>query len=173
MADLRKVLVPDTTIGQGEWVDLAGLIAPRSEVTRLLDELEQDKLTLDQVRERFVDMHKNYYTYEWTWAAGKIEKVIGHPMSEITLSEVRRVVDDWQKAVVGLDHMVYNDARKEFDLNSQTGFGVDGDASQQRADFESVRGSFESNTFVMAVLEHIQTKSALGDKIRGILDTLK
>ena len=173
LADLRKVLVPDTTIGQGEWVDLAGLIAPRSEVTRLLDELEQDKLTLDQVRERFVDMHKNYYTYEWTWAAGKIEKVIGHPMSEITLSEVRRVVDDWQKAVVGLDHMVYNDARKEFDLNSQTGFGVDGDASQQRADFESVRGSFESNTFVMAVLEHIQTKSALGDKIRGILDTLK
>ena len=173
LADLRKVLIPDTTVGQGEWVDLAGLIAPRSEVTRLLDDLEQDKLSLKQVRERFEEMHKNYYTYEWTWAAGKIEKVIGHQIAEITLSEVRRVVDDWQKAVVGLDHMVYNDARKEFDLNSQTGFGVDGDAHQQQADFESVRGSFENNPFVMAVLEHIRTKSALGDKIRAILDNLK
>lgn len=173
LEDLRKVLVPDTKVGQGEWVDLAGLIAPRSEVTHLLDELEQDKLSLEQVRERFVEMHKNYYTYEWTWAAGQIEKVIGHPISDITLDEVRRVVDDWQKAVVGLDHMVYNDARKEFDLNSQTGFGVDGDARQQRADFESVRGSFESNPFVMAVLEHIRTKSALGDKIRNLLDQLK
>ena len=167
------MLVPDTTSGQGEWVDLAGLIAPRSEVTRLLDELEKDQLTLGQVRERFVHMHKNYYTYEWTWAADRIEAVIGHPIAAITLEEVRRIVDDWQKAVVGLDQMVYNDARKEFSLNSQTGFGVDGDARQQRADFESVRGSFESNTFVMAVLEHIRTKSALGDKIRGILDTLK
>ena len=172
-ADLRKVLVPDTTVGQGEWVDLAGLLAPRSEVSRLLDQLEKNELTLSQVRERFVEMHKNYYTYEWTWAAAKIEKVIGHQIADITLDEVMRVVDDWQKAVVGLDHMVYDDARKEFDLNSQTGFGVDGDASQQRADFESVRGSFESNTFVMAVLEHIRTKSALGDKIRALLAKLK
>ena len=99
--------------------------------------------------------------------------MIGHPIAKITLEEVRHIVDDWQKAVVDLDHMVYDDARKEFDLNSQTGFGVDGDASQQRADFESVRGSFESNTFVMAVLEHIRTKSALGDKIRNLLDHLK
>ncbi len=170
--DLRKVLIPDSTIGQGEWVDLAGLIAPKSEVKKLLDDMEQDRLSLEQVRERFVEMHQHYYTYEWTWAADMIEKVIGHPISQITLEEVRRVVDNWQKAVVDLDHMVYDDARKEFDLNSQTGFGVDGDASQQRADFESVRGSFESNPFVMAVLEHIRTKSALGDKIRNLLSQL-
>lgn len=170
--DLHKVLIPDSTVGQGEWVDLAGLIAPKSEVKKLLDDMEQDRLSLEQVRERFVEMHQHYYTYEWTWAADMIEKVIGHPISQITLEEVRRVVDNWQKAVVDLDHMVYDDARKEFDLNSQTGFGVDGDASQQRADFESVRGSFESNPFVMAVLEHIRTKSALGDKIRNLLSQL-
>jgi len=154
-------------------VDLAGLIAPRSEVTRLLNELEADKLTLEEVRERFKEMHANYYTYEWTWAAEKIEQQLGHPMSEITVEEVRQLIDDWQKAVVDLDNMVYDDARKEFNLNSQTGFGVDGDASQQRADFESVRGSFENNTFVNAVLEHIHKKSALGDKIRQLLASLK
>ena len=173
LADLRKALVPDTPIGTGEWVDLSGLIAPRSEVTRLLNELEQDKLSLNEVRQRFVEMHAHYYTYEWTWAAEKIEQVIGHPINEITLEEALRIVDEWQKAVVDLDHMVYDDARKEFNLNSQTGFGVDGDASQQQADFESVRGSFDSNTFVNAVLEHIRKKSALGDKMRTLLGGLK
>jgi len=173
LADLRKALIPDSPVGQGEWVDLAGLIAPRSEVSKLMDEIEQDKLSLSEVRQRFVDIHAQYYTYEWTWAAEKIEHVIGHPIAEITLEETQHVVDEWQKAVVDLDHMVYDDARKEFDLNSQTGFGMDGDASQQRADFESVRGSFDDNTFVKAVLEHIRKKSALGDKIRQLLAGLQ
>ena len=65
-----------------------------------------------------------------------------------------------------MDKMVYEDAKKEFNLNSQTGFGVDGDHSQQVADFESVRGSFESNSFVQEVLKHIERKTALGNKIR-------
>jgi len=67
--------------------------------------------------------------------------------------------------VVKLDDMVYEDARKEFNLNSQTGFGVDGDAQQQKKDFVSVRGSFQGNPFVQAVKEHIKVKSELGDQI--------
>jgi hypothetical protein len=173
LADLQKALIPDTSVGQGEWVDLAGLIAPRGEVTKMLDELEQNKLSLEDVRKRFIEMHTNYYTYEWTWAADKIAHELGHPIEQITLDEALQLIDNWQKAVVDLDNMIYNDARKEFDLNSQTGFGVDGDASQQQADFESVRGSFDSNPFVNAVLEHIKKKSALGDKIRTLLNNLK
>jgi phosphoribosylformylglycinamidine synthase len=76
-----------------------------------------------------------------------------------------KAASEWQEAVVNLDKMVYNDARKEFDLNSQTGFGADGDRQQAQADFEEVRGSFESNSFVKAVLEHIERKSALGERV--------
>ena len=83
----------------------------------------------------------------------------------MSLSQLRETVEQWKKAVVTLDEMVYEDARKEFNLNSQTGFGVDGDSKQAEADFEEVRGSFESNAFVQAVLKHIERKSALGDKI--------
>ena len=102
LADLRKALTPDSEVGKGEWVDLAGLITPRSEVTKLLDELEADKVTLLEVRKRFAEMHANYYSYEWTWAAEKIEQVIGHPIDQITVEEALLFVDEWQKAVVGL-----------------------------------------------------------------------
>ena len=55
--------------------------------------------------------------------------------------------------------------KKEFDLNSKTGFGVDGNEEQKHQDFESVRGNFESNPFVLEVLNHIKLKTKLGDDL--------
>ncbi len=173
MDDLRKALQPDTEIGLGDWVDLAGLIAPRTEVTRLMDDIEKGGMTYQQIHDRFREMHENYYSYEWTWALDKLQQVWGGGVDEVSLETILKTVNDWQEAVVSLDKMVYNDARKEFDLNSQTGFGVDGDRSQQMADFESVRGSFESNAFVKTVLEHIERKTALGNKIREQLEAIR
>jgi hypothetical protein len=173
MDELRKALRPDSAIGAGDWVDLAGLIAPRSEVTRLLDDIEAGKMSLEKIQERLVEMHAHYYSYEWTWALEHLEQVWGCDVEHVTLEQIRKTVEEWKAAVVNLDKMVYNDARKEFDMNSQTGFGVDGDRDQAQADFEEVRGSFESNSFVKAVLEHIETKSKLGDKILEALGTLE
>ena len=152
---------------------MAGLIAPRGEVTKLLNDIENGQLTLEAIQTRLEQMHANYYSYEWTWALDKLEKVWGCSVEEVTLAKIRRTVEDWKNAVVSLDKMVYNDARKEFDLNSQTGFGVDGDRNQAQADFEEVRGSFESNSFVKAVLEHIETKTQLGDKVLAKLAEVK
>lgn len=171
--ELRAALKPDSEIGIGPWVDLAGLIAPRSEVKRLLDDIETGALSLETIQERLIEMHANYYSYEWTWALEKLEQVWGCKVSEVSLEKVRKTVEEWKEAVVKLDKMVYNDARKEFDLNSQTGFGADGDRSQAAADFEEVRGSFESNSFVKAVLEHIDKKSQLGDRILAKLAQIK
>ena len=165
MDELRAVLRPDSETGKGGWVDLAGLIAPKSEVTRLLNDIEHGALTLEAIQQRLVDMHSHYYSYEWSWALEHLEQVWGCSVEEVTLAQIRKTVEEWKEAVVRLDKMVYDDARKEFDLNSQTGFGVDGDREQAEADFEEVRGSFESNAFVKAVLEHIETKSQLGDEV--------
>ena len=65
--------------------------------------------------------------------------------------------------------MVYDDARKEFSLTSMTGFGADGSHDEMKQDFEQVRGDFESNPFVTAVLQHIDDKTALGDELIGRL----
>lgn len=165
MADVYAALQPDVEVGLGNWVDLAGLIVPKHAVSALLDEIEQQKHSLSDIQSIFEHMHQQYYEYEWVWALDKLEQVWGCPWTQVSLSQLRETVEQWKKAVVTLDKMVYEDARKEFNLNSQTGFGVDGDSKQAEADFEEVRGSFESNAFVQAVLKHIERKSALGDKI--------
>ena len=46
-----------------------------------------------------------------------------------------------------------------------TGFGADGSHDEMKQDFEQVRGDFESNTFVTAVLKHIEDKTALGNEL--------
>ena len=173
LAEMRAALRPDSTVGSGDWVDLAGLIAPKSEVSRLLNDIEKGGLTLEDIQARLVQLHANYYSYEWTWALEKLEQVWGRSVEEVSLEQICMTVNQWLEAVVNLDHMVYDDARKEFDLNSQTGFGVDGDREQAEADFEEVRGSFESNSFVKAVLEHIEKKTALGNKILDSLGNLE
>lgn len=46
-----------------------------------------------------------------------------------------------------------------------TGFGADGDLDQCRLDFEEVRGVFEKNKFVGAVIKHIEDKNALANEL--------
>ena len=164
--EIRARLVPDTEIGLGEWVDISGLIAPKSEVEKLMIDIESGVLnTVDQIHDRFVEMHRNYYTYEWAWAYDKILSFYHLQPESISAKDVIAIVKQWQEAVVGLDKMVYADAKKEFTLSSMTGFGADGSREEKEQDFEQVRGTFESNPFVTEVLNHIQKKTALGNEL--------
>ena len=83
----------------------------------------------------------------------------------MTATDIIRIVEKWKESVIGLDRMIYEDAKKEFSMASMTGFGADGSRMEKEMDFEQVRGDFESNPFVMAVLRHIEVKRALGDEL--------
>lgn len=169
--EIRQRLVPDTSIGKGEWVDVSGLIAPKSEIERVMSEIETGTLcTVKQMHERFAEMHACYYTYEWTWAYEKMLDFYHLEADKVTARDIVAIVRQWQESVVWLDRMVYEDAQKEFSLTSMTGFGADGSKTEQQLDFEQVRGVFESNPFVTAVLEHIKVKTALGNEL---IDRLK
>ena len=173
-SDLQKKLAPDKSAGNGEWVDLAGLIAPQRMVDKLLDEIESGKLsTLEAIEEEFRNMHKSYYEWEWIWACERLEKEIGKPVNEITASDVLSMVEKWKKSVIDLDKMLYEDARKEFNLSSRTGFGIDGGEDVKKLDFEEVRGDFESNSVVSAIQDHIKQKTALGDELIERINEIK
>lgn len=168
--EIRQRLYPDTTIGSGEWVDVSGLIAPRSEINRLMEDIENGSLdSVEKIDSRLSEMHDNYYTYEWTWAFEKMQSFFGVKIETITSKDIIDIVEKWKEAVIGLDRMVYDDARKEFSLSAMTGFGADGSREEQLMDFEQVRGDFENNPFVHAVLEHIRVKRELGDELIGRL----
>ena len=168
---LRQKLVPTCAYGDGAWVDIAGMIAPKNAVSHLLDDIESGRLTdVNEINCRFADMHKAYYDYEWKWAYGVIEDYYGVDLKNISAEKLCELIGRWKSSVVGLDNLVYNDARKEFSLSAMTSFGADGDEKVRDEDFMQVRGSFfESNPFVMSVKEHIRIKSELGDRVTDII----
>jgi hypothetical protein len=163
--EIRNQLNPNSIIGSGDWIDLAGLIAPKMEIEKLLLKMENQQLSLEEIQLEFMIMHQQYYNYEWTWACHKLENYWKKSSSEITIQELVDTIEVWKTSVIKLDQLIYNDAKKEFSLNSKTGFGVDGDEEQKHKDFESVRGSFELNPFVIEVVNHIKKKSDLGDEL--------
>ena len=171
---LRAALKKDSTVGSGEWVDLSGLIAPRSEVFSLLDDIESGVVSdVKGIDARFHAMHENYYSYEWTWAHDVIESWYGIDLETVTAESLMNLVHRWKEAVVKLDNLVYEDARKEFSLSAMTSFGADGDEKQRNLDFFQVRGaSFENDPFVKSVAEHIVAKSQLARDVLSLLDTL-
>ena len=169
-AEIRAMLKPDLPGGKGKWTDLSGLIAPKGLVEALLDRTEAGEVSLEGLADAFRQMHADYYRLEWTWAYDKYGDFFGFPLDTVTADQVKEIVIKWKDAVIGLDEMLYEDARKEFDLASMTGFGADGSREEKELDFEQVRGAFESNSFVKAVLEHIRVKRALGDDLLARLE---
>ena len=167
---IRKALLPEISGGKGKWTDLSGLIVPKGLVEKLLDRVESGEITdLEAVDAAFHQMHADYYRLEWDWAYDKYAEFFGYPLERITAEQVCDIVEQWKNAVVGLDKMLYEDAKKEFNLASMTGFGADGSREEKEQDFEQVRGVFESNSFVNAVLRHIEDKTNLGNELLGRL----
>lgn len=164
--ELRAALKPDMPSGSGEWVDLSGLIIPKQELERLLSDLHSDNIAdVQTLNERFADLHRNYYDLEWTWAYDTMKQYLAVDLDNVVPNELIAIVEKWIKAVTKIDEAVYSDAKKEFSLSSKIGFGADGSQFDLERDFEQVRGAFESNSFVKAVIEHIKIKTNLGERV--------
>lgn len=157
---------PTSQDGLGDWVDLSGLIAPHKLISGLLDRIENGELeNLADINQELAQIHCQYYTLEWQWAYRLMLDYYNVEEKDVTAEFLSRVIAEWKSSVVGIDNILYEDARKEFSMTARTGFGVDGQKSKTiNDDFEHVRGDFESNSFVLAVQEHIKVKSALGEK---------
>lgn len=167
LEQVKERLQPTVQAGAGEWIDVAGCILPKSEVSALIcDIIEGRVVRIEQVEERFRQLHEQYYEMEWTWVEQEhLAQWAGKELADWTVEDLVELVKRWQKSVVELDNFVYEDAKKEFSLVSKIGFGMDGSEARQESDFAHVRGAFERDPFVNMVRRHIVEKTNLGEEL--------
>jgi NDP-sugar pyrophosphorylase family protein len=172
---LRAALRPDTNIGTGPWVDLAGLLAPQEAIEGILNNIETGRIaSLDDLNAEFAAVHAAYTRYEWTWAVQTIQTVIGKAIDLMTADDIVGLIRRWKNAVSDLDLQLRADAAKEFTPTAQIGFGLDGgDPETVQADFDAVRGSLESNSFVRQIEKHTATRTALADDLIRRIEPLR
>ncbi|MDE5941987.1 MAG: DUF4954 family protein, partial [Muribaculaceae bacterium] len=160
---IRERLRPTMQAGGGEWVDIAGLIAPKSEIKALCADIASGAInSLADVNSRLKEIAMSYYELEWTWVVENFHKWWGKECDELTADDIAAIGRRWINSVVTLDKKLYDDARKEFSAVARIGFGLDTTSDRRRrGDFEQVRGDFERDPFVKMVLDHIASKTAL------------
>jgi hypothetical protein len=150
--------------GTGEWIDMAGLLAPKEKVVTLMEGIENGSITrLYEINNLFHEWKDHYLKWSWNWIVSRLKTEEGIDVEKVSAKQLITFVEKWKKAVVMLDNMIYKDAKKEFTLKSQTGFGIDGKDETRISDFENVRGEFTSHPAVTEIIEHIEKKSRSAD----------
>ena len=108
-----KVDLPTTTIGQGKWNDLSGLLLPESEEMRLLSDIKRGELeTIQEVTDRFKEINRNYREYQWAWTYQLILDY--YRLTEITDADVERIHKDYVHARRAWIAEIRKDAEKEY-----------------------------------------------------------
>ena len=172
--DLLSALKPESNIGPGKWVDLAGLFAPEQAVQKLLCDIESGTIsTLDGITEAFRSIHDKYEAYEWVWAANVLQQRLSKVIEKVTPEDIIEIITRWKAAIVELDQTLYTDAKKEFTDTAQIGYGLDGDEQTTHSDFAAVRGTFEENSFVSEIEQHMNKKTVIGDGLISRMENLR
>ncbi len=166
-AQMREALKPEGNEGAGEWIDMAGLLVPKSIVLSFIDSIEKGEIrSISDINSYYRQWKDNYFIWAWNWIVVRLKSEVGIDVATASRDQLDAFVEEWKNAVVSLDEMMYSDAKKEFTLKSQTGFGIDGEAETRAIDFENVRGEFTSHPAVRDIIEHISKKKALARKVR-------
>ena len=158
----------DSTAQQhgGEWVDVLGLLAPRSAVESLCDRIESGTVAdVAALHWELSALHEAYSENEWSWAQDAWATFAGKSPNEMSAAELRKAIEEWRDSAVKLDNLILNDAEKEFGTSTRIGFGIDGDSAVRDADFEAVRGTFDGNKFVKELKRHSEEVKARAERI--------
>ena len=108
-----KVDLPTTSIGQGKWNDLSGLLLPESEEMRLLSDIKRGELeTIQEVTDRFKEINRNYREYQWAWTYQLILDY--YHLTEITDADIERIHKDYVHARRAWIAEIRKDAEKEY-----------------------------------------------------------
>ena len=104
---------PASTIGEGDWNDLSGLLLPASEEQRLVDDIKNGNVeSVKDILNRFKDIDQHYREYQWTWTYRMILDYYG--LEELTEPDMQRIREDYVRARRAWIAEIRKDAEKEF-----------------------------------------------------------
>ena len=106
---------PESTVGEGDWIDLSGLLLPASEEQRLIDDIKNGTVeSIREVLQRFYDINEHYREYQWNWTYKMILEYYG--IDDIDEQAIQRIREDYVRARRAWIAEIRKDAQKEFDM---------------------------------------------------------
>ena len=104
---------PSSSIGEGTWNDLSGLLLPATEEQKLIDDIKNGNIeSVKDILERFRDIDAHYREYQWTWTYRLILDY--YCLDELTEPAMQRIREDYVRARRAWIAEIRKDAEKEF-----------------------------------------------------------
>jgi hypothetical protein len=156
MQDLKRRLIPSVSLKGKSWMDIAGMTVPADVIGGFMDDVEQLTFTgIGDVQKKMVEIFQQYDEYVISWLNIISSEKFALDLSDLSKEQLARIITDWKSDSIRLNNMILSDTKKEFDPNSQIGFGQDWDEEVKKLDFEQVRGQFDQNGFVEGIRNDI------------------
>ena len=153
-----------------QWIDIGGQMMPRGRIDALCEAVESGRITdLDALNAELDRVLAAYAEDEWAWVRWAYARVYGRELDTVTPADLSAMADELLEVRGKFLNLVLNDAKKEFGPAVQTGFGQDGSTEDVAADFEAVRGRFETNKFVRQMNDEIV---ALRERVEQVKERL-
>lgn len=158
--ELLDALHPDHTDGEGEWIDMSGMIAPLSGIHEIIRQIKEGVLSsLPDVNKAVRSLHSRYYELEWDWSYGLLCRWFG---SSLSAYKVKEIIECWLRAVIAIDEALLHDAHKEYNIIGRVNLGIQPDSELDKSYGERIEEEFGQNPIVLSVQEHIERKKLLG-----------
>lgn len=152
---LNSQLKPQGNTDVSSWIDMAGMIVPKSEIELICRKITDGAIdSLDTIAESLKEISSRYYKLTWNFVAENFEICYSQSIDDVTPQDLEAIIQRWTETVSALDRMRKADALKDFSGKVMVGFGIDGDNECKRADFDAVRGVPDDISSIKAIHNH-------------------
>ncbi len=111
----HKPVAPISTNGEGNWIDLMGLLMPQSAEEQIIEDIMNGRLdSIEAINARFKEIHANYNELRWSWSYRIILDYYG--IDELTDEAVERIHQDYITARREWIALIRQDAENEYTL---------------------------------------------------------
>jgi hypothetical protein len=156
--------------GAGGWMDLCGLLAPRSAVEAMLDGVENGALaTLEQLQGALRELHARFADFEWAWILNAYLRESGRAAAGLDAAHLKELAARWAADTAEWGRRILADAGKEFAPQARLGYGLAAEGADRDRDFQAVRGALEGNSFVRGVTEEVSKVRERAEKLCAAL----
>jgi hypothetical protein len=153
-----------------KWVDIGGQMMPLKRLEDFYAAVESGKIADAPGIEKALDaIHDAYAIDEWAWVRQAYKRVFDVDLDTLQTTDAVTIADQLLADQSKFLNLILIDASKEFDTVTQVGFGQDGSKDDVARDFESVRGTYDTNKFVKQMKQAVADLNTRIEKLKQAL----
>ncbi len=126
----------------GQWVDMAGMVAPQELIEQLLNNIEsQDINTLEQLERSLCMIDSRRENYTKGWGEHLAKKIYSQDNKPLSTEQLQEIIAQGQQDLLHLESMNADDAKKDSATVMSTGYGADNPKEYRSEDFANIRAA--------------------------------